>query len=307
MKLPLKGIIPPMVTPLSEDQTLDSKGLKNLIEHLLEGGVSGIFLLGTNGEGPSLGYALRKQLISEACNIVKNRVPILVGITDTSFGGSLQIAHHAQNAGADALVVAPPYYFPLSEDEIINYFRALAPLLPLPFLIYNIPSCTKLDLSPKTVKSIKELGAIGVKDSSGDEAMLYSFIEAFKETPDFSVIVGNELFLSNAVLEGGHGAVAGGANVFPKLFVALYEASLSKDIQRIKKIQKMILRMHNTIYKVEDSPTRSIKAIKCALSIMGICEDHMAAPLFRLNGNRRSKIEAYLQEFENGKHIRSPL
>ena len=107
MKLPLKGIIPPMVTPLSEDQTLDSKGLKNLIEHLLEGGVSGIFLLGTNGEGPSLGYALRKQLISEACNIVKNRVPILVGITDTSFGGSLQIAHHAQNAGADALVAAP--------------------------------------------------------------------------------------------------------------------------------------------------------------------------------------------------------
>src|SRR5680860_577230 len=85
MKLPLKGIIPPMVTPLLENKELDSAGLKNLIEYLLEGRVHGIFLLGTNGEGPSLGYGLRKQLITEACKIVDHRVPVLVGITDTSF------------------------------------------------------------------------------------------------------------------------------------------------------------------------------------------------------------------------------
>jgi len=307
MKLPLKGIIPPMITPLLENMELDSVGLKNLIEHLLNGGVHGIFLLGTNGEGPSLGYELRKQLITEACEIIRHRVPILVGITDTSFEASLDIAHHAQTAGSDALVVAPPFYFPLSEEEINYYFQALVPMLPLPFLVYNIPSCTKLSLSAATVKIAKELGAIGVKDSSGNLEVLYAFIEAFKDTPDFSVIVGDELFLSDAILKGGHGGVAGGANVFPKLFVDLYEASLSNDLPGIAKIRKKILHIHDTIYSVENSPTRSIKAIKCALSILGICEDHMASPLNRLGTDKRNEIKHHLDRFEYGKPTRSIL
>jgi len=307
MKLPLKGIIPPMITPLLENKKLDRVGLKNLIEHLLIGGVHGIFLLGTNGEGPSLGYGLRKQLIAEACKIVNHRVPVLVGITDTSLEASLEIAHQAQRAGADALVVAPPFYFPLSEKEIIDYFQGLAPLLPLPFLVYNIPSCTKLSLSLETVKRAKELGAIGVKDSSGDLEVLYTFIEAFKDSPDFAVIVGDEMFLSDAILKGGHGGVAGGANVFPKLFVALYEASLSNDAQGIAKIQKRILGIHDTIYNVESSPTRSIKAIKCALSILGICEDHMASPLKRLAAGERNEIKNYLDLLEYGKPTRTIL
>ena len=307
MKLPLKGIIPPMITPLLENKELDSVGLKNLIEHLLVGGVHGIFLLGTNGEGPSLGYGLRKQLITEACKIVDHRVPVLVGITDSSLEASLEIAHHAHSAGADAVVVAPPFYFPLSEKEIIDYFQVIAPLLPLPFLVYNIPSCTKLNLSLETVKKAKELGAIGVKDSSGDLEVLYTFIEAFKDTPDFAVIVGDEMFLSDAILKGGHGGVAGGANVFPKLFVALYEASLSNDALGIAKIQKKILGIHDTIYNVESSPTRSIKAIKCALSILGVCEDYMASPLKRLNADERNKIKHHLDLFEYGKPTRSIL
>ncbi len=307
MKLPLKGIIPPMVTPLLENKELDSAGLKKLIEHLLDGGVHGIFLLGTNGEGPSLDYGLRKKLITEACKIVDHRVPVLVGITDTSFEASLDIAHHAQTFGADALVVAPPFYFPLSEQEINHYFQALAPLLPLPFLIYNIPSCTKLNLSTANVKKAEELGAIGVKDSSGDLEVLCDFIEAFKNTPDFSVIVGDELFLSDAILKGCHGGVAGGANVFPKLFVDLYEASLSNDVNRIAKLREKVLYIHDTIYTVEKSPTRSIKAIKCALSVLGICNDYMASPLHRLDAERRNEIKTYLQRLGYGEHIGSAL
>lgn len=307
MKLPLRGIIPPMVTPLLENKDLDSVGLKNLIEHLLEGGVHGIFLLGTNGEGPSLGYGLRKQLITEACKIVDHRVPVLVGITDTAFEATLEIAHHAKKAGADALVVAPPFYFPISEQEIDDYFQVLAPLLPLPFLVYNIPSCTKLNLSVSTIKKTMELGAIGVKDSSGDTDLLYAILKEFKGTPDFSVIVGDELFLSDTILNGGHGGVAGGANIFPKLFVELYEASLSKDLKGIEKLRKKVINMHNTIYSVDNSPTRSIKAIKCALSIIGVCNDYMAQPLNKLDIGKRRQIKEYLDHFEYGKHPSSIL
>ena len=307
MKFPLKGIIPPLVTPLLENKALDSMGLNNLIEYLLEGGVHGIFLLGTNGEGPSLGYGLRKQLVSEACEIVQGRVPVLVGITDTSFEAALEIAHHSKEAGADALVVAPPFYFPISEQEMIEYLGELAPLLPLPFLLYNIPSCTKLHLGVDAVRKAKNLGAIGVKDSSGDIASLHEIIEEFKNEPDFSVIVGNELFLSDTIVRGAHGAVAGGANFFPRLFVELYDACLKKDANGIDELSNQVLKIDETIYNVENSPTRSMKAIKCALSIMGICGDHMAPPLGQLDTAQRTKVRNHLQAFDYGKHSNSTI
>lgn len=307
MKLPLRGIIPPMVTPLLENRELDSVGLKNLIEYLLEGGVHGIFLLGTNGEGPSLGYGLRKQLITEACKIVNGRVPILVGVTDTSFEATIEISHHSKEAGADALVVAPPFYFPISEQEMIEYLEDLAPQLPLPFLLYNIPSCTKLHMGVDVVRKARNLGAIGVKDSSGDIASLHEIIEEFQNEPDFSIIVGNELFLSDTIIKGAHGAVAGGANFFPRLFVELYDACIKKDEHRINELGKKVLKIDETIYNVENSPTRSMKAIKCALSIMGICEGHMSQPLSQLNGVQRAEVKNQMEKFKYGKHPNSIL
>jgi 2-dehydro-3-deoxy-D-pentonate aldolase len=307
MKLPLRGIIPPLVTPLLENKELDSHGLKNLIEHVLEGGVHGIFLLGTNGEGPSLSYPLRKQLIKEACEIVNHRVPVLVGITDTSLEATLEIADYSKKAGADALVVAPPYYFPISEQEMADYLGDLVPKLPLPFLLYNIPSCTKLNLSVETAKKAKDLGAIGVKESSGDISLVYALIEEFKDSPDFSIIVGAELYLSETIIKGGHGAVAGGANFFPRLFVDLYEASMSNDLERIAMLRDSLLKMHYTIYNVGDSATKSIKAIKCALSIMGICSDHMAQPLQRFDESKRNEVKRYLNQFEYSRDYNSIL
>ena len=304
MKLPLKGIIPPMVTPLLKNMELDLNWLNKLIEHLIQGGVHGIFLLGTNGEGPSLSYPIRKQLIEEACKIVNKRVTVLVNITDSSIDSALEIAEYAKLSGADALVVAPPYYFPISQEEMIDYLEVLAPKLPLPFLIYDIPSCTKLHLSIKTIKRAKELGAIGVKDSSGDMGTFYQIIEEFKEFADFSVIAGAEIFLSDTILNGGHGAVAGGANLFPRLFVELYEASCAKDLEKIKLLRESVIKMHSTLYNLGSTSTKSIRAIKCALSILGICSDHMAQPLSRFGEKNREKIREYLGEFEYDGHYK---
>lgn len=290
-----------MVTPLLQNLNLDTKGLKKLIEHLLQGGVHGIFLLGTNGEGPSLGYGLRKQLITEACDIVDGRVPVMVGITDTSPESALQMAEHSSKAGADALVVAPPYYFPIEQQEMIDYLKFLAPKLPLPFILYNIPSCTKLHLSLETIRTARELGAIGIKDSSGDMGSLYMVIDEFKDQPDFSIIAGAELFLSDTILNGGHAAVAGGANVFPRLFVELYEASCSKDLKRISELRQYLLKMHSTLYDFGDSPTKSITAIKCALAIMGICSEYMVQPLQKFDTQTRKQVEGFLREFEYGR------
>lgn len=296
MKLVLKGIIPPMITPLTADGNLDIDGVQRLIEHLISGGVHGIFLLGTNGEGPSLTYELRKELISYSCKFVAGRIPVLVGITDTSFLGSLDIAEHAKKAGADAVVVAPPYYFPISENEMIEYLECLAPKLPLPFMMYNMPSCTKIHLTIKTVKRAKELGAIGIKDSSGDMGYLNSLIEEFKDSPDFPIIVGTESFLSETIRKGGHGAVAGGANFVPGLFVDLYNASVQNNNLVIDELNKKVKYIYDTIYSVGKYESRVTKGIKSALSVMDICEDHMALPLRRFENGDREKIKSYMNE-----------
>lgn len=295
---PLKGIIPPMVTPLKSNDELDRKGVENLIEHIIGGGVHGLFLLGTNGEGPSLGYRLKKEFLKLSCEIVDGRVPVLVGVTDSAFAGAMEIAEYSKSVGADSIVVAPPFYFPASESEMINYVEKLAAATPLPFVLYNMPMHTKINLSIPTIQRAMELGCIGIKDSSGDMANMYMLIDAFREFPDFAVFVGTELYTSDAVIGGAHGSVAGGANVFPKLFVDLYNASLSRDLDTIARLKSQIVWLCNTMYQVSPSAARITISFKAALSIMGICSDEMALPLTKLEGRDRLKIEGYLSDMK---------
>ena len=297
MNLPIKGIIPPIVTPLLENGDLDSQGLCNIIEHMLKGGVHGLFLLGTTGEGPSLSHALRKQVVTEACDLIRKRVSVLVCITDTSCTESLELAEHAQRMGADALVVAPPYYLPISQGEMQQYLDYLAPLLPLPFLLYNMPSCTKLQLSLETIKKGKELGAIGIKDSSGDWNYLNSLIEEFVGDPTFSIVTGTELFLPRLIAKGGHGAVAGGANFFPRLFVALYNACMANDTETISELLKKVKLIGTTLYNVGKQESKYIKGTKSVLSILGLCHDQVAPPLRRFTSSEREQIEEHLTHF----------
>jgi 4-hydroxy-tetrahydrodipicolinate synthase len=135
MNTPLTGIVPPMITPMRDRDALDVPGLERLVEHLLAGGVSGVFVLGTTGEGPSLGYRLRRELVDRVCRQVGQRVPVLVGITDTAFVEALHLARFAADAGAAALVAAPPYYLPGGQPELREYLDHLVPELPLPLFL----------------------------------------------------------------------------------------------------------------------------------------------------------------------------
>ena len=296
MNLPLKGIIPPLVTPLISYKELDNPGLERLIEHQVAGGVHALFILGTNGEAPSLSHKLRKEFIKKTCELVNKRIPVLVGITDTSLAGSLEIADYSQSVGADAVVVAPPYYFPVADEEMLDYLETLAPRLPLPFLVYNMPTHTKVHMSIEIVKRANELGAIGIKDSSGDMLYFYSLIDRFKNSPEFALITGTEIYLPETIMSGGHGAVAGGANMFPELFVELYDALLKQDLESISILRKKVLMLYQTIYQVGKHSSRYLKGTKCGLSVMGICNDYLAPPLQKFNPAERKLIEEYIEE-----------
>ncbi len=291
-----KGIIPPMITPLKDVDTLDLAGLERLVEHILAGGVHGLFILGTTGEAQSLSYALRYELIERVCRQVGDRVPVLVGITDTSLTESLKMAEKAAVCGASAVVSAAPYYYAPAQPELVDFYQALADRLPLPMFLYNMPSHVKVFMEPATVKAIAEHpNVIGLKDSSANVVYFHTLIQMMKDRPDFSLLMGPEELTGEVVMMGGHGGVNGGANIFPKLYVDMYEAAARRDVEALNKLQETIMYISNTIYKVGRYGSSYLKGVKCSCSLLGICSDYMAVPYHHFNAPERKKVQEYLE------------
>jgi dihydrodipicolinate synthase/N-acetylneuraminate lyase len=294
---PLAGIVPPMLSPLTDRDTLDMAGLERLVEHLISGGVHGVFILGTTGEGPSLSYRLRRELIERTAKLVKQRIPILVGITDTAFVESVNLAGHAADCGADAVVLAPPYYLPEGQPELREYLEHLLPELRVPLFLYNMPPLTKVSFELDIVRwAMQQPNIVGIKDSSGDMNYYRSLCELIPMRADWTVLLGPEELLLQSMAFGGHGGVAGGANVFPKLYVALFDAARAGDNARAKVLQERIQQIGQQLYRVGKHPSTIIKGIKCAASCLGICSDFMAEPLHRFRAPERERIEQAMKE-----------
>lgn len=290
------GIIPPLVTPLSDRDRLDQAGLERLIEHVVGGGVSGLFILGTTGEAPSLGYRLRRELIERVCQLTAGRVPVLVGITDTAFVESVALARSAADAGADAVVVSTPYYFPAGQTELTCYIENLAAQLPLPLVLYNMPSLTKVWFEIETLKRLACIERIvGVKDSSGDLDYFNRLQSLRSLRPEWSLMMGPEHMLVDAVRLGGDGGVSGGANILPRLFVDCYQASRSGGEARLRETQTTIGKLQS-IYEIGKYASRFIKATKCSLSLLDICDDFMAEPFQRFRAPERERVRRCLAE-----------
>jgi dihydrodipicolinate synthase/N-acetylneuraminate lyase len=280
-----------MVTPLHGVDELDVAGLERVIERLVSGGVRGLFILGTTGEGPSLSHRLRRELIERTCQQVAERIPVLVGITDTAFVECLEIARHSADCGAAAVVAAPPYYLPESQPELLEWIGDLHDALPLPLMLYNMPALTKVAIEPDTVQRAMEFeNIVGLKDSSGDLEYFRRVLALRAQRPDWSVLIGPEEKLAEADTMGGDGGVCGGANIFPRLHVALHEAASSGDAARVAQLQKLVLAASERIYGVGLHASRIIKGIKCALSCLGICDDFMAAPFRAFRDPERRRI-----------------
>ena len=304
-KTPLQGIIPPLVTPLKGNETLDVASLENLIEHLIAGGVHGLFILGTTGEEQSLSYGIRKQMIQEAARINHGRLPLLVCVTDTSIVESIRLAGVAADCGADGVVSAPPYYFATGQPELAQFYEELVPQLPLPVFLYNMPSHVKVSFAPDTVRRIAQLQqVVGFKDSSANAVYFQSVMYKMRERQDFAMLVGPEEITGECVLLGAHGGINGGANMFPELYVAMYDAARSGNLARVRQLQQLIMQISTTIYTVGQHGSSYLKGLKCALSLLGIiADDFVASPFYKFNAPEREKISRALAALpiENGK------
>jgi 4-hydroxy-tetrahydrodipicolinate synthase len=293
----LTGLIPPMVTPLDAKRRLDKKGTKNMVNHLLKGGVDGIFLLGTTGEGPHLSYAIREELVKTVCGLVKGRVPVLVGITETDMDDAVAFAARCKAYGASAVVAAPPYYFKLTQAECVAWFTEMADRLPLPLVIYDMPAHTDTVIEPATIaKLAAHLNIIAMKDSSSVIALFNKFrvtLEPFAEK--FSLFMGPDEAMGEAVLMGADGGVCTGANLWPAQFKAMYLAAKAGEIENVRWLQRFTTMSSYLLYGLGQGQIGFLKGVKCALAEMGLIQNVLASPFSPFTGRERAKVKAALK------------
>lgn len=286
----LRGIIVPLVTPLLGQDTLDIDSLNRLIDHVIEGHVDGIFILGSTGEAPSLSRTLQKQIIEIACRYVDGRVPVQVGIIDTSLAQAVETARTAADNGAQSVVTGIPYYFPIGQDNLYEFTRQLAPESPLPVFLYNKPDCMKNVYEVDTLKKLLSVdNIIGIKDSGGDMSYFKQLLELKKIRPDWLVLMGIEQLLAEAVGQGADGGVTGGANLLPRLFADVYREAIQKS-PALESLQKRVMDLAGNLYQPD-----YLTGLKYALSCKKLCSELTALPLGTAGPEQKKRIDHYLK------------
>lgn len=230
----LKGVIPPIITPLDADGNVDEAAVERLIEFQLRSGVSGIFIMGSSGEGPWLDSAQRETLLRASVRAIDGRVPLLAGAMEPVASRVRERLPQLREMGADAAVVATPYYFQADEAVQCAHFAAVAADSPLPIVLYNIPGMTHNVLSPEAARqALQYESVIGIKDSGGDPALFSELLTMRDIRPDFQVLQGSEAQSAWALREGADGLVPGFANLIPGPYRRLYEDPQNDAMQEL--------------------------------------------------------------------------
>ncbi len=294
-----------MVTPLADHEALDLPGVERLVEHILSAEVSGLFILGTSGEGPSLGYRLRQELIEVAAERVAGRVPLLVGVSDSAFAESVALAEFAADAGASAVVLTPPYYFAARQDELTRYIERFASASPLPVFLYNMPSHVKVAFELDTIRRLIEVpNVLGLKDSSANMIYFHTVRRLARTRPGWTLLTGPEELLAESVLLGGDGGICGGANLRPRLYVDLYRAAERGDLPSVRQLHDEVMQIATMLYTLPGHGAPVVAGLKGTLDCWGICRGILAEPFGPLSEEQRRVIRERLEHL--GRDWRQP-
>ena len=270
----LDGIIVALITPLRSDESLDEPGLARLVEHVVTGGVSGIFLLGSSGEGAALPDSVKERLVHLVSQQCKGRAAVLVGAFAVGTRQTITVAERLLKQGGDIVVIPAPYYFAHPQSELADHITTVARAVSAPLMFYNIPQMAKTIIAPETAARIAQTPeVIGIKDSWGDMTLFQRELECKSSRPDWQVFQGAESVLALSIVRGANGGVVGLANVAPKLCCDLYAAAKSGDLARAWQLQERM----TTLGKLH-AHAQWLPCLKTAVSQLGICESHTAAP-----------------------------
>lgn len=294
----LRGVIPPIVTPLTANRRFDAASARRLCEFMLESGVHGLFVLGTSGEGPYLCEADQLAAVRTAVDVAKGKVPVLAGLLSPGTDQACVLANHMQELGADAVVVAPPYYYPATQSQIIDHFRTIHQTVKIPVMAYDIPVTTHHRMQLETVLTLANEGTvIGMKDSTGDYGTFRRL--QLKAPAGFRLLTGSEPFFDSVLLAGAHGVVPGLSNVAPHGFVALYNAYLAGNQSEMASLQARLTRLMEVFIKPDGSVEigRAIGAMKAALQLRNVIATTVTSrPFPEITPAETERIRGIMQE-----------
>lgn len=285
----------PLATPLTPQEQLDINGLRQLLRHVVVGGVNNIFLLGSNGEFPAFDVAFLQSFVSTTRSILtelKAACPLLIGIGAPSLREAIKRGQAAVDAGADAVVACAPYYFIYNRDDLRHFFVRVADSLSCPVVMYNIPRYTNNPIDLELAATLAQHpNIVGIKDSSQDKAYFQGLLEIAAMQPRFAVSQGVVSQAHWAITIGAHGITPGIANIAPRACADLWSASKDPDRQEVAaKLQQWLLDLC-AIYRIRSGVAGS----KAALAELGICGATPAGPYQALSLTEREQVRAILR------------
>lgn len=297
----LRGIVPPVVTPFDTRGDVDTASLGGLVEYLIAGGVHGLFVLGSSGEGASLDSAERATVVRTVTDAARGRVPVLVGVIDTSLRRISEYVGMAREFRADAVVATPTFYFQSNQSEAIHFFRMIAKSSALPVVAYNLPQLVKVSLEPVTVSQLAREGTIrGIKDSSPDFSMTREMVVQATAVPGFSVLTGLESMVDLGIAMGMSGAVPGLANVAPRHYVDIYDCARRGEFERARALQEKMIVLFGIKHQGRSGQSHSAGALsgfKAALKLLGvIATSRMHDPMQGLTEKEEEGVKDVMRE-----------
>lgn len=282
------GLFTALLTPFGKDGKVDHRALAALVRFQLSAGVDGLYPCGSTGLGPLLGVQERKEIAETVVREVSGKVPVVIQVGCADTASSVELARHAEKAGADVVASLTPFYYKMREAEVTKHFETIKGSVSVPLFAYNIPQFTGNNLLPRTVASLARDSIIaGVKDSSRDVLQLLDLIEAVPE--DFVVMNGTEEYALYAMMMGGNGVVSGGASAYPELFQSLVAAFTSGDLQKATSAQERILEFKEA---VKEGPIPSYYEI---LRARGIDVGSPRPPFQALGSQEKDRLLASLK------------
>ncbi len=288
----LNGIIPPIVTTVDEHENVDPEGLKEVIQHVLDGGVHGVLANASNGEFYAFDFENQKKTVETTVEEVNKKVPVYAGASAITTKESIKLAEMAEKAGADALTVLTPMFITPTEDELYNHFATVAKSCNLPVLLYNNPGKTNNNISPGLLGKLAEIdNIVGIKNTSMDFSQTLKYIEATSHREDFGVFGGIDYYIYATLCHGGAGSVAGTANVAPRLVVDIYDHYSRGDHLGALNAQKALMPLRDA-YGMGTFPVM----MKVMLNILGVKAGKPVRPVSYVSDETVEKARGVLKQ-----------
>jgi len=285
----IEGVLPALITPFTKDNEVDEEGLRQNIEFLIEGGVSGIVPCGTTGESATLSMSEHEHVIEIAINC--STVPVVAGTGSNNTIEALELTKSAEDAGADAALLITPYYNKPNDRGMIAHFKAISNAVDLPLILYNVPSRTGINLKPEIVAELaRESNIIGIKEASGNLEQITRIIELTQDE-DFVIFSGDDALTLPILALGGVGVISVVANVAPSLVVSMVKAFQKGELKEARELHIELAPLIRAAF-LETNPI----PIKKAVELIGLPAGSLRLPLASISADNEKKLRTALND-----------